>query len=88
MESGQRKQSYLIEHPGLRAVTGAFICEYLEKRNPWFVLAFGAACTVGSGYMFLQHVWILGLVEAVWSVVAFRTWWLANRHHKSARHYR
>lgn len=87
MKTGQRKQGDLTEHPGLSAVTGAFFCECLEKRSPWLVLTFGAASMLGSGYMFLQHAWILGLIEAVWSVVAFRTWWLANRQQKSARHY-
>jgi hypothetical protein len=53
----------------------------LEKRSPWFVLAFALACALGSVYGFLQGAWPFGAVEAVWSAVALRRWWLA-RHSK------
>jgi hypothetical protein len=42
----------------------------LEKRNPWFVLAFAFSCLLGSAYGFLQGAWPFGLVEAVWAIVA------------------
>ncbi len=44
----------------------------LEDRSPWFVLAFAAACALGSVYGFLQGAWPFGVVEAIWSVVALR----------------
>jgi hypothetical protein len=50
----------------------------LEKRNPWFIFAFALACTLASVYGFLQGAWPFGVVEAVWSVVALRRWWLAR----------
>lgn len=62
---------------GLLAVTAMLICYALEKRSPWFVLAFAAACALGSVYGFLQGAWPFGMVEAVWSLVAVRRWWLA-----------
>jgi hypothetical protein len=63
---------------GLFAVTVMLVCYALEKRSPWFVLGFAAACALGSVYGFLQGAWPFGLVEAVWSLVALRRWWLAR----------
>jgi hypothetical protein len=59
---------------GLFAVTAMLVCYWLEPRSTWFVLAFAAACVLGSLYGFLQGAWPFGLVEAVWSVVALRRW--------------
>jgi hypothetical protein len=61
---------------GLLAVTAMLVTYALEKRSPWFVLAFAASCVMGSIYGFLQGAWPFGIVEAVWSVVAARRWWL------------
>jgi hypothetical protein len=63
---------------GLFAVTAMLVFYALEKRSPWFILAFALACALGSVYGFLQGAWPFGAVEAVWSVVAFRRWWLAR----------
>jgi len=63
---------------GLFAVSAMLLCYALEKRSPWFVLAFAVACALGSIYGFLQGAWPFGCVEAVWSVVALRRWWLAR----------
>jgi hypothetical protein len=63
---------------GLFAVTAMLVCYALEKRSPWFILAFAASCLLGSLYGFLQGAWPFGIVEAVWSVVAARRWWLAS----------
>ena len=62
---------------GLIAVTLMLIFYALEKRSRWYTLAFAAACVLGSVYGFLQGAWPFGLVEAVWSLVAVRRWWLA-----------
>ena len=59
---------------GLFAVTAMLVCYALEQRSTWFILAFAAACVLGSAYGFLQGAWPFGLVEAVWSVVALRRW--------------
>jgi hypothetical protein len=63
---------------GLFAVTAMLIFYALEKRSPWFVFAFAVACALASIYGFLQGAWPFGAVEAVWSVVALRRWWLAR----------
>jgi hypothetical protein len=62
---------------GLFAVTAMLVCYAFENRSRWFILAFGVACMLGSAYGFLQGAWPFGVVEAIWSVVAVRRWWLA-----------
>jgi hypothetical protein len=61
---------------GLFAVTLMLVTYGLEDRSRWFVLAFAAACALGSVYGFLQGAWPFGLVEAIWAVVALRRWGL------------
>jgi hypothetical protein len=61
---------------GLIAVTAMLVCYALEARSPWFILAFAFACALGSVYGFLQGAWPFGAVEAIWSLVAARRWWL------------
>jgi hypothetical protein len=62
---------------GLIGVTLMLLFYALEQRNRWYTLAFAGACVLGSAYAFLQGAWPFGLVEAVWSFVALRRWWLA-----------
>jgi hypothetical protein len=57
---------------GLFAVSAMLIAYALEKRSRWYVLAFAAACALGSIFGFLQGAWPFGLVEAIWSLVALR----------------
>jgi hypothetical protein len=48
----------------------------LEKRSPWFILAFAATCVLSSIYGFLQGAWPFGAVEIAWTAVALHRWWL------------
>ena len=66
----------LLSAFGLFAVTLMLVTYALEARSHGFVLAFAFACALGSAYGFLQGAWPFGLVEAVWSAVAVRRWWL------------
>ncbi len=50
------------------------VCYAFEDRSPWFILAFAAACALGSVYAFLQGAWPFGIVEAIWSLVAIDRW--------------
>jgi len=59
---------------GLFAVTAMLICYAFENRNRWFILGFAGACLLGSIYGFLQGAWPFGLVEGIWTIVAFRRW--------------
>ena len=63
---------------GLFAITAMLVTYALEKRSPWFVLAFAGSCLLGSAYGFLQGAWPFGLVEAIWAMVAVRRWWLGR----------
>lgn len=64
---------------GLFAVSTMLVCYACEAHSPWFVLAFAAACALGSIYGFIQGAWPFGVVEAVWSVVALRRWLMVRR---------
>ena len=57
---------------GLIAVSLMLVFYTLEDRSPWFVLAFAGSCVMGSAYGFLQGAWPFGVVEAIWSLIAFR----------------
>jgi hypothetical protein len=63
---------------GLFAVTSMLVTYALEDRSRWFILAFAVSCMLGSIYGFLQGAWPFGAVEAIWSVVALRRWYLAG----------
>jgi hypothetical protein len=69
---------------GLVAVSLMLLFYALEDRSPFFVLGFAFACVMGSIYGFLQGAWPFGIVEAVWSIVAIRRWWLL-RHSSTHR---
>jgi hypothetical protein len=59
---------------GLFAVTAMLVSYAFEERSPWCILAFAAACGLGSIYGFLQGAWPFGVVEAIWALVALRRW--------------
>jgi hypothetical protein len=63
---------------GLVAVTLMLVTYALEARSHWCILAFAAACGLGSAYGFLQGAWPFGVVEAIWAGVALRRWWWAR----------
>jgi hypothetical protein len=59
---------------GLVAVSAMLVFYAIESKSSWCVLGFAVACVMGSAYGFLQGAWPFGLVEAVWSIVAFNRW--------------
>lgn len=59
---------------GLLAVSLMLLFYALEDRSPRFILAFAGACLAASAYGFLQGAWPFGIVEAIWSAVAFKRW--------------
>jgi hypothetical protein len=69
---------------GLLAVTAMLISYALEDRSTWFILAFAGSCGLGSAYGFLQGAWPFGVLEALWSLVAFRRWHYA-RYNRNPR---
>jgi hypothetical protein len=64
---------------GLFAVAAMLVCYTLERRSPWFILAFAGSCVLGSAYGFLQGAWPFGLLEGIWALVAARRWWIERK---------
>lgn len=65
---------------GLISVSLMLLFYAMEARSHWFVLAFAISCIMASAYGFLQGAWPFGIVEAVWSAVAIRRWWIRRRN--------
>ena len=63
---------------GLCAVTAMLVFYAIEKSSHWCILGFAAACVLGSIYGFLQGAWPFGIVEGIWSLVAFQRWLMRN----------
>jgi hypothetical protein len=57
---------------GACAVTFMMFMYALEGRNRRFILAFAVGCVLSSSYGFLAGTWPFGVVEAIWSLIAFR----------------
>jgi hypothetical protein len=56
---------------------GAMLAMYaMEERSSWFVLGFAGACAAASLYGLLIEAWPFAAIEAVWSAVAVRRWWM------------
>jgi hypothetical protein len=64
---------------GLFAVTIMLVFYALEKRSPWYILAFAISCLLSSAYGFLQGAWPFGIVEIFWTIVAGYRWWTTRR---------
>jgi hypothetical protein len=55
------------------AVITFMMCMYaLESRGARYILAFAVGCALSSSYGFLSGAWPFGVVEAIWSVIAWR----------------
>ena len=59
---------------GLASVSLMLVFYALEDRGSIYILGFAATCVLSSIYGFLQGAWPFGLVEAVFSLVAFDRW--------------
>lgn len=70
---------------GLVSVVLMLLFYALEGRATVFVLLFAVSCVMASAYGFLQGAWPFGAVEAVWSLVALRRWWLRLADDKSSK---
>lgn len=59
---------------GVVALTFMMTMYSLERRAPVYVLGFAFGCALSSAYGFLAGAWPFGVIEAIWSVIAFRRW--------------
>lgn len=56
-----------------------FLSYWFEERSKWFVLSFAAASALTSLYSGLAEVYPITVIEALWSVVAFRRFVIRSR---------
>ncbi|MCH7488447.1 MAG: hypothetical protein IIB23_02325 [Chloroflexi bacterium] len=61
---------------GFLAVTAMLVAYALEERSHWFVFVFAVASAAASAYGFLIESWPFASIEAIWSLVALRRWWV------------
>jgi hypothetical protein len=59
---------------GVVAVSFMMAMYALERRGRIYILGFAVGCLLSSSYGFLSGAWPFGVVEAIWSVIAFRRW--------------
>ena len=64
---------------GVAALAVMLVCYALERRSPWFIFGMAVSCLAASVYGFLQGAWPFGVLEVIWSGIAFRRWW--GDHH-------
>jgi hypothetical protein len=57
---------------GVCVITFMMVMYALERRGRIFVLGFAVGCVLSSIYGFLSGAWPFGVVELVWSTIAFR----------------
>jgi hypothetical protein len=57
---------------GAAAVSFMMLMYALEKRARGFIAAFALGCVLSSVYGFLSGAWPFGVVEALWSLIAWR----------------
>ncbi len=59
---------------GASVVTLMMIFYALESKSSWYTLAFGFTCIGSAIYGFLAGTWPFGIIESIWSIIAFRKW--------------
>jgi hypothetical protein len=67
---------------GVAAVSAMLVMYAMEERSSWFVLGFAGACAAASLYGLLIQAWPFAAIEAIWSAVAVRRWWMRRRQEK------
>ena len=58
---------------GVVVLTFMMVMYALERRGRWFIAAFALGCALSSSYGFLSGAWPFGVVEAIWCVIANRS---------------
>lgn len=74
------------EMPNVFPVIAMVVFYWLERRSPWFILAFAVSCALGAVYEFFRGAWPFGLIEAAWSVVAVYRWRSGKKSGRSIAH--
>ncbi|NQW17316.1 MAG: hypothetical protein HQ478_07495 [Chloroflexi bacterium] len=64
---------------GSIAVSIMMLSYALEARSKWYVLIFAAASAATAIYSGIAEVYPIMVVEAIWSVIAFRRFWTREK---------
>ena len=62
---------------GIVAVTLMMTMYALERRGRRYIAGFALGCIASSVYGFWSGAWPFGVVEAIWSIIAWRRFVLA-----------
>lgn len=76
--AGPGRLDVVLTAYGVAALTFMMVMYALERRGRRYQLAFAAGCALSSVYGFLAGAWPFGVIEAIWSVIAFRRWALGG----------
>jgi hypothetical protein len=63
---------------GVGAVSFMMLMYALESRGRAFIALFALGCVLSSVYGFLSGAWPFGVVEGLWTLIAFRRWRTAS----------
>jgi hypothetical protein len=66
---------------GVSALAFMMVMYALERRSAYFILAFACGCALASLYGFISGAWPFGVVEAIWTIVAWRRYATTRRRH-------
>ena len=68
----------IIEVLGIVAIAIMVISYALEKHSTFFIMTFAIGCALAAVYAYLIASYPFLIAEGVWSVIAFRRWYLAR----------
>ena len=69
---------------GAAAVAVMLVSYWLEPRSRWFVAVFAVASASASAYAWLIESYPFFVIEGLWSLVAFRRFWLRQQMESKA----
>ena len=50
------------------------VCYLLQKRSPWFTLAYAGTSAFAAAYFFFQGLWGFGIAQMIWVAVGIWNW--------------
>ena len=65
----------LLNIYGISILTIMMILYSMERKSIIFTLLFGFSCVGTSLYGFMAGTWPFGIIEAIWSLIAFRKYY-------------
>jgi hypothetical protein len=69
---------------GIMAAIIVLVFYARHKRTAGVMLAVMAAAVAAAAYAFIEGVWPLGAIEAVWAITVARKWWTLSHDQPDA----